>query len=403
MKKINLNIWPLFLTVLIDFIGVGIILPLLAPMLEDPSNGLISREIPEFYRHLIYGVMVAAYPFFQFIGAPILGTLSDQLGRKKVLLLSMSGTVLGYAITGFGVVTGNLYMIFFGRALDGITGGNFAIANSAIADISDKEDRPKNYGLLGVAFGIGFILGPIMGGLLSDSSIHPLFSIGTPFFIASTITLLNVVFIYFFFQETLQIFRKSKVNLLAGFSNIRRAFKHSQLEELFVVVFLFAIGFTLFTQVFTLYLIEIFNFSQREIGYFYGASGIGMIMVQGLLVPFVSKIFKSITLVRVGLIGLAITLIIFLFIQVPIYLYLFTIFVAIFNGIARPNLTTIIANETTDDMHGEVQGIVQSITSVGMASAPIIGGMIFGLNPNFPNILAAGFLIIGYLVLIRKK
>ena len=171
MRDKKFSIGTIFFTVFLDLLGLGIIIPILPALLLDPINGILKVTYSFSTRTLIYGFLIAAYPIAQFFGAPILGALADQKGRKKLLLLSLVGTVGGYAIFILGILTSNLYLLFLGRIVDGFTGGNISIAQSAIADVSTPETKSRNFGLIGMAFGLGFIIGPYIGGKLSDSAI----------------------------------------------------------------------------------------------------------------------------------------------------------------------------------------------------------------------------------------
>ena len=145
---------PIFFTVFLDLLGLGIVIPVLPAVILDPSAGLLPMSYAFATRTLIYGFLIASYPLAQFFGAPILGTLADKYGRKKLLLVSLLGTMFGYILFAMGIVTGNIFLLFGGRLIDGFTGGNISIAQSAIADISDETNKSRNFGLIGMAFGL---------------------------------------------------------------------------------------------------------------------------------------------------------------------------------------------------------------------------------------------------------
>ena len=163
---------PIFFTIFLDLLGLGIVIPVLPAVILNPAAGLLPMDYAFAVRTMIYGFLIASYPLAQFFGAPILGTLADRYGRKKLLTVSLLGTMLGYALFAIGIVTGNIFLLFGSRLLDGFTGGNISIAQSAIADISDETNKSRNFGLIGMAFGLGFIIGPYIGGKLSESRIR---------------------------------------------------------------------------------------------------------------------------------------------------------------------------------------------------------------------------------------
>ncbi|MGV8169427.1 MAG: MFS transporter, partial [Candidatus Nanoarchaeia archaeon] len=217
-KKVSekkFSILPVFLVILIDMIGIGIIIPILGPLFLS-SDHIFDASISVATRMIILGLLIAAYPLAQFFGAPILGALSDKHGRKKLLIISLAGTFIGYVLFGVGIVTHSLWLLFVSRIIDGFTGGNITIAMSAIADVSDEKQKVKRFGLVGMAFGLGIIIGPFIGGKLSQPALVPWFDYATPIWFAAILCLVNIVLFIYNFRETLQTKRHSKISLFTG-------------------------------------------------------------------------------------------------------------------------------------------------------------------------------------------
>ena len=149
-------------------LGVGIIIPVIPVIFFDPSSSFFAAEVSNTYRSVTYGFLIACFPFMQFFGAPLLGTISDRFGRKPILSISLLGTMVGYVLFAWAILQQNLILLFISRMIPGVMGGNIAIILSSIADISDEDSKIKNFGLVGMAFGLGFILGSTIGGLLAD-------------------------------------------------------------------------------------------------------------------------------------------------------------------------------------------------------------------------------------------
>jgi len=172
MKKKNSSILTIFFTVFIDLLGLGIVIPILPALIINPTANLLPFDTAFSQRTIIYGFLIASYPIMQFFGAPLLGTLADRFGRKKILSISLLGTWAGYVLFIIGILTQDIYLLFIGRSIDGFTGGNISIAQSAISDISTPENKSRNFGLVGMAFGLGFVIGPYIGGKLSDPKLR---------------------------------------------------------------------------------------------------------------------------------------------------------------------------------------------------------------------------------------
>ncbi|MEI6221869.1 MAG: MFS transporter [bacterium] len=383
------SILPLFITVFIDLLGLGIVIPILSRVLLDPMHGILPFDMVFSTRTLILGFMIACYPIAQFFGAPILGALSDRHGRKKTLIISLIGTLIGYILFAIGIMTQNIFLLFFSRTLDGFTGGNISIALSAIADMSDEKSKAKNFGLIGMAFGLGFIIGPYVGGKLSDPTIVSWFNFATPFWVAAILTFLNIIAVVIRFRETLKTKSNAKISPLTGFKNLYRAFQMPNLRVMFLVVFLLTFGFNFFTQFFQVFLIEKFNFSTSQIGDLFAFMGLWIAITQGGITRPLSKALSSKQILSYSVLLLAIT---FPFLLLPSQswmIYLVIPFIAIFQGLTQPNSTAIISNLSTADSQGEILGINQSIQSLGQALPPIIAGFIVSLNINLPTIVAA--------------
>ena len=398
MKK---NLMILYLTVAIDFLGVGLVIPIFAPLFLSENSNLFSIGTDYATRSFLLGLVLALFPFFQFFGAPVLGTLSDKYGRKNILFLSVLGTFLGYILMVFGIVYQNLLLIVVSRAIDGFTGGNISVATSAISDISDKESRVKNFGMLGAIFGICFILGPFLGGKLSDPTVASFFSYETPFVIASILSFLNLILIATLFKDTLANRIEKTVSFKTGVKNLIRAFTDEKHKTVFTTIFLVSAGFSFFTQFFQAYLVSKFSFSQSQIGELFAYIGIWIVLTQGILVRVLPKV-KPQKVVFYSALFLGLFLMTLVIPENYTYIYFILPFIAISNGLLNPNSQAIISELTDENAQGEIFGINQSVQSLGVAVAPLISGIIYSLDIRLP-ILTAGVLIVLASINFRKS
>jgi DHA1 family tetracycline resistance protein-like MFS transporter len=289
MKVKRYALFSVFFTVFLDLLGLGTIIPVLPAVLFDPFGGILPISYSYSWRLFLYGLLAASYPIAQFFGAPILGSLADNKGRKKLLLLSLLGTLCGYIIFTVGILEGKVYLLFIGRIIDGFTGGNISIAQAVIADISDEKTKVRNFGFIGMAFGMGFVIGPYIGGKLSDPDIVEWFTYATPFELSIILTIINIVLVVLSFPETLPIKRAVRVSFFSGFDNIRRAFGYRELRTMFLVIFLLNMGHNFFTKFLQVFLMTKFDYTQSGIGDFYGYMGLWIALSQGVILRPLSR------------------------------------------------------------------------------------------------------------------
>lgn len=397
-QPLKASILPIFLTVFIDMLGVGIIIPVLPALFFEEESMIFSMDVAFQTRSLLYGLLLACYPFMQFFGAPILGTLSDRYGRKPLLQISLAGTVVGYLLFGYAVATQNIPLLFFSRMLPGFTGGNISIVFSAIADVSDESSKARNFGLVGMAFGLGFILGPTIGGFLADPSIVSWFTPATPFLFTAILTLINIALVQYVFKETLVERSQAAVKIFKGVANIARSFKAPNLRVIFSVVLLTSLGFTFFTQFFSVLLIEKIGVRIKDIGLLFGWIGIWLVITQGIIVRVLSRKYASTTLLRVSLIMLSCSVAAVLLPSELWMFYLVNPFIAIFQGITSPNLTAVVSSQAARDQQGEILGINQSMQSLGQVFPALIGSYLNTIDVHVPLMAAAAFIFLAWVV-----
>ncbi|MDX1907999.1 MAG: MFS transporter [Bacteroidia bacterium] len=393
----------IFITVFIDLLGIGIIIPIIAPLFLEP-NALLPASYTDIQRTQLMGLMISMFPLMTFFSAPFLGSLSDKYGRKQILFLSLFATVASYLMIAFGVIWQSLWMIFASRALLGLAAGNLSVIYSAIADVSDPAAKTRNFGLVGTAFGLGFIVGPIMGGNLSNSNLVPWFNFATPFFASAVLAGINLVMVWLFFQETHHTRDQTlRINLTSGFNNIGQAFNQPAMRLLFVTILIFSFSFTLFTQFFQVYLIKRLGYTQTDIGFVFGYIGMIGALTQGGLVRILSRRFQPQQVLPVVLLTLAGGYLLTLVPTDHLGIYLAIPFVAISQGIIMPNFSSIVSNSAPPHLQGQTLGMQQSVTSLGQFFAPLIGGYISGIAPRNTTLLAAGVMTFGWIIFMLYR
>lgn len=362
-KFLTKPILIIFLTVVIDLIGFGIVIPVL-PYYVD---GDLFKGTP-----IDYGLIVASYSIMQFFFAPIFGAVSDRYGRRMILFVSLLGTALGFVVVGLATA---LWMVYAGRILDGITGGNISTAQAYIADVTSRENRARGMGLIGAAFGIGFVLGPALGGILSTFGPH------VPFLFAAGMALVNAIAVYFFLPESLDVAKaRSQPREINRFAVIFHSLKDISFRGITIIYFLITVGFTVMTTAFVLYTQERFGYDAHANGWlflFIGALAVGL---QGGIFARLAKRFGEPNLAVAGTVLLTISLFAVPFVGPAsgglIGLLVGITFFSIGNSIASPALTSLASKNAPEHEQGKALGIMQSGASLARAIAPMAAGFL---------------------------
>ncbi len=386
----------IFLTIFIDLIGIGILIPVVPQLLANPDSPqyLLPTGMSLDNGYLLLGVLTASYTIMQFIAAPILGQLSDKFGRRPILIASLAGTSLGYVLFAIAIIIHNIPLLFASRMLDGITGGNISVAQAAIADISTPENRAKNFGLIGAAFGLGFIIGPYIGGQLANPDYGSWFTAATPFWFAALLAFINIISILFLLPETNKRKKAAAIDWTKSFHDIIKALKIQKLRWLFIVNFLYIAGFTFLTTMFGVFLIDRFGFREASIGNFFAYIGIWIVITQAILTRFIAKHFSERAVVSVSLIGTGIMMLFFLVPGPWMVLLAVVPFFSMCNGLTQANFMALISRSAPDTVQGEVLGINASVAALAQSIPPIIAGYVASLLHPSSTLLTAALITI---------
>lgn len=408
----------IFTTVFVDLLGFGILIPVF-PLLISPGPFRVTPESWGPTQSLIMlGWLQAVFPFCVFLAAPILGQLSDRFGRRPVLALSIFGTAIGYFLFAVGITTANIPLLFASRALDGFTGGNIAVANAAVGDISTPETRAKNFGMLGAAFGMGFVIGPYLGGKLSEPGISfyglfetpSWFGATTPFIFAGILSLLNCLAILTSFPETIkEKFHAGRIKASQSVMNVVQGFTSERLRVILLSSLLFSAGFTFFTSFFGVYLQNNFSFGSSKTGDYFALVGISIAIAQAVFVPRVSKKLADYQVLRFSMFGNAAMMAVYFLTPTTsqMWLYIVIPFFTFFNGLTMANTTSLVSRSAEPGQQGQAMGIYSSIQSLAQVPASILVGYIASdLTSNQPLIVSSVCIAAGglaFLLLFRPK
>ncbi len=374
----------IFLVVFIDLLGFGLILPLLPYIAERFEASPLQ-----------IGLLTAVYSFFQLIASPILGRLSDRYGRKKLLIISQLGSAFGYLLLG---LAGNLPLLFLSRIIDGITGGNISIAQAYIADVTTKKNRAQGMGLMGAAFGLGFIFGPAIGGALSK------ISYSTPAYFATAVSLLTVLTTIFFLKETVN----TKVAVKSprtkfSLAEFKRVLSLYPIGLLIIVFFLTNTSFSTMQGTFALWTQKTFNFAPVNNGWLFTYIGILAVLFQLRLLPFVTKRFREKTILLWSLVFMAIGMFLIPLSFNPDFLYVALFFMPLGQALAMPTVQAMATENVPPEEYGETLGVMQSAGSFGRIIGPIIGGEMFQVMGKDSAFYFAGVILLFTLVYLKYK
>ena len=353
-----------FVTVALDAMGIGVIIPIMPQLLQELSGLGIGQAA------LWGGYLSFTYAAMQFAFSPVIGGLSDRYGRRPVLLVSLAALGIDYLVMANA---GALWVLFLGRALAGIAGATYSTASAYIADVTPKEKRAAAFGLVGAGFGVGFVLGPVIGGLMGE--------LGTraPFYAAAAIAFANFAYGWFVLPESLppekrRPFDWRRANPLGALDQLRRL----PMVGLFVgVVFLYSLAHYVFPAVWSYYTTAAFDWSAVQIGASLAAVGIGFALVQGVAIrPILARFgevrtaYLGLGLETLGLIGLAFaTHGWMVFALMPL---------TVLGDIVKPAITGLMSNRVAEDAQGELQGIISSAQALTVILSPVMMTQLFG-------------------------
>ena len=355
----NKRLFSIILVVFIDLLGFSLILPLLPYYAETFKAS-----------QTVTGILIASYALMQLIGAPILGRLSDRFGRRPVLLVSVFGTFLGFLLLGFANA---LWMLFASRILDGLTGGNLSVAQAYISDVTDEKSRSKGLGMIGAAFGLGFIIGPVTGGLLSQ------WGYAVPALTAAAISFINLILIYVWLPESLTEEKRSQMTEKRPAVTLQAllvAFQRPFTGSILITRFFFGLAFAIFQTIFSLYALAKFNLTARDTGFVLTYVGVLSVIVQGFLVGRLTSRYREDLLITVSVALMSLSLLGWAFAPSVFWLYVIMTPTALSGGLLNTLLSSTLTKAVAPQEIGGILGLSAAVESSTRIIAPILGGVL---------------------------
>lgn len=391
---------PLFLVLFIDSMGLGLVFPILNELVINPNTQFISTHIGPYARNLIYGATIALYMFCWFFGAAFLGDFSDQIGRKKALMICLLGAFFSYLLSAFAVEAQSLSLLLLGRVIAGFTAGSQSIAQAAIVDMSTNEHKARNLGTMLFAISLGFVFGPLVGGILSDHRLLPFFNYAMPFYFAASISLLNAILLSFLFKETFTRTVKLHFKLHHAVQIFISAFTHEKVRELSTILLVLIFGWSSFYSFISMFLLKIYQFSSLEIGFYMGVMGAGFGIGTSLLVEPCTKRFTLRQCVIGGSLLTALCTLLTLIAPQEILIWIFVIPLAAAMAIAYSTILTLFSNQVDQNAQGWIMGITGAIMAFAFGLNGLLVSILANIDTRIPLIIAIVGLTMAALLVI---
>jgi len=385
----------------ITVMAVSVFLNVAGFTLIDPVVPfLVGEYVPRPELALYVGLIVSAYAVCEFVAAPLLGSLSDRFGRKPVLVASLLGSTIGYLVFGIG---GALWVLFLGRIIDGLSAGSVSAMYACVADVTPSEHRGRVYGMLGAVGGAGFMIGPVIGGVLGE------YSPSAPLFAAAALTALNILWVAIAVPETLPVGKRTRPQRwrdLNPVSQLSFAFGFPQLRFILVPAFLFCLAGAMMQSNISVFLNAVLEFGPLGIGFVLFAVGALDIIAQGLLT---GRLIPRLGEARTAQIGLALNVAGFAGLaslalrpSIPLLIGAIAAF-TLGDGLFQPSSSALIANGAPDEMQGRIQGANQGQQSIGRMIGPLLAAGFAGFNAAAPYWVGAGLVAAALMAMILAK
>lgn len=390
-SKNFLAILPCLLAIIVDSLGWGLVYPIITAVFTDAHSTLLSKEASSHLRDFYMGLAYLLWPLCMFFGASFLGDLSDNYGRKKVILACMVGLFFSFLCMGFGMTFSSLFLFLLGRALSGLMAGSQPIAQAAIADLSTKETKAINMSIISLTVCIGVVIGPFIGGVFSDKSLLPFFGFSFPFFLAALVALLTFFWILYGFKETFIPKEVKKIDFSRPITIFADAVKHKKIRSLALVFFFFQVAFGLYFQTILILLREHFKYPSWKLGAFTGFLGVVLSVGILLIAPYVVKKYRAEAIIVWSFLIQGLGLILSCYHHQAALIWFLAIPIGLANILAYTEMLASFSNAVDDKMQGWAMGISAAVVAVSFVFVGLSTNLLPFFGPDFV-IVIGGFL-----------
>jgi DHA1 family tetracycline resistance protein-like MFS transporter len=383
--------------IFLDHVGLGLVYPMFSSLLFQTEGSFVDPEMSNAARGLFFGLLLSAPAITAFFSGPILGALSDQKGRRPLYLCSITVAVIGYCLCMVGIWLQSLLFLIIARSVVGVSLGNGAVVSATIVDVSNEHNKTKNFGLYCMASGVGFAVGPFLGGWLST------FGLIVPFFVAGIAVFINLVLMYGLFQETNLVRTGTSIDITKGLSHLKNAFRIPELRTTFAGVALFCFGWSLFYEFLPVVWITDYGLSLKEVGFFFAFGSSVFALSSGVLIRPIADRFSPRVVFCGSSLAIACFMVFSLFRPSACWIWVYVGAVNFFAALGFPTYTTIVSDSVEKDSQGEILGVLESIQATAFGMSPLIAGFLLGFHIHMPLALGATSLGMAALILVRSR
>lgn len=383
--------------------GLGLVFPILNNLIVDPHSYYVAATLTDTTRNFIFGGIVASFMLSWFFGAPFLGDLSDNIGRKKSLMICLLGAMIGYLISGLGVTLNSMSLLIIGRIIAGFTSGSQPIAQAAIIDLSDPLHKTRNISFILLALSLGFIFGPLAGGVLSNKDIVSWFNFSLPFYFAAFISLVNALLLHKLFKETVNLKSRVKIKWHRAISIFQSAFRHEKIRYLSLIFLIMIFGWSSYYTFISMYLLKKYSFGPFDITLFMAVMGIGFGIGNGFLANFCAKRYNLQATVIISLLLGASGILLTVVTDTPNYAWICIIPIASLLSAAYAITLTIFSNQVDENAQGWVMGITGAIIALTFGINSLMVGLLSILGINTPLYISVIGLVVSALMMVYFK
>lgn len=389
---------PLFLLVMIDHIGHGIFFPILVPVFME-GDGILGPHVSPFMQSFWYNVTLSIFPIMLYFGATLMGGLSDRFGRKKILVICLIGASLSYLVAGIAIILKNLPLLLMSRAMAGFTSGTMPIAQAAVVDLSSEKNSAQNLGLLIFAGSLGFLVGPLLSGVCSDSSIISWFSYSTPFFIAALLGLINLVLLLLVFKETFVPKITQSLGLKKCLEFAIAPFVVEKIRFLSLIFLLLQLGWSFYFQFISIFLLKKYQYGSQNISLSMSMMGIGFALGSTWLLRVTAKYFSD-KLTAIGTLGIATFCIFCTTLDCgELFNWIFPFFIGATMAALYSLMIKFYSTAVSREEQGWAMGVSEAMVSIAWGTTPLISTYLENWALALPLQVATAILVVTILLL----